>query len=201
MADYQLTQTGSQVQTALDKVGTVALNTTATDLSGAVNELLGTIGTDPILTTAQTLTGAVNELNAKAPAVATTSNVGVVKPDGTSVAIDGTGTISTVYGGFSMTLVWTNPNPSSSFALQQTLSIDLSGYKAVAIYFGYSTASQGDRFGGLFPIGFPDNMIMYAYTGSSEANRTMSSITSSGITFDSGTNANNIIPLRIYGVK
>lgn len=39
MADYQLTQTGAEVQTALDKVGTVALTTTATDLSGAVNEL------------------------------------------------------------------------------------------------------------------------------------------------------------------
>lgn len=65
MADYQLTQTGSQVQTALDKVGTTALNTTATNLSGAVNELLGTIGTDPILTTAQTLTGAVNELDSE----------------------------------------------------------------------------------------------------------------------------------------
>lgn len=63
MADYQLTQSGSQVQTTLDKVGTTALNTTATNLSGAVNELLGTIGTDPILTTAQTLTGAVNELD------------------------------------------------------------------------------------------------------------------------------------------
>lgn len=43
MADYQLTQTGAEVQTALDKVGTVALTTTATDLSGAVNELDGDI--------------------------------------------------------------------------------------------------------------------------------------------------------------
>ena len=39
MADYQLTQTGQQVQTALNKVGTATLTTTATDLSGAVNEL------------------------------------------------------------------------------------------------------------------------------------------------------------------
>lgn len=201
MADYQLTQTGSQVQTALDKVGTVALNTTATDLSGAVNELQGTIGTYPILTTAQTLTGAVNELNAKAPAVATTSNVGVVKPDGTSIAIDGTGTISTVYGGFSMTLVWTNPNPTSTFDLSKTLSIDLSGYKAIAIYFTYSTASVGDRYGGLYPIGFPDSVIIYTYAGSAEASRTISSISSSGITFSAGTNTSNIIPQRIYGVK
>lgn len=39
MADYQLTQTGQEVQTALDKVGTVALDTTSSNLSGAVNEL------------------------------------------------------------------------------------------------------------------------------------------------------------------
>lgn len=39
MADYQLTQTGQEVQTALNKVGTATLTTTATDLSGAVNEL------------------------------------------------------------------------------------------------------------------------------------------------------------------
>lgn len=39
MADYTLTQTGAEVQTALDKVGTTVLTTTATDLSGAVNEL------------------------------------------------------------------------------------------------------------------------------------------------------------------
>lgn len=39
MANYQLTQSGSQVQTLLDKIGTVALNTTAQTLAGAINEL------------------------------------------------------------------------------------------------------------------------------------------------------------------
>lgn len=39
MANYQLTQSGSQVQTLLDKIGTTALTTTATNLSDAVNEL------------------------------------------------------------------------------------------------------------------------------------------------------------------
>lgn len=45
MADYQLTQTGLEVQDALNKVGTTALTTTAQDLSGAVNELDGDVGT------------------------------------------------------------------------------------------------------------------------------------------------------------
>lgn len=40
MADYTLTQTGAEVQTALNKVGTATLTTTATNLSGAVNELV-----------------------------------------------------------------------------------------------------------------------------------------------------------------
>lgn len=42
MAEYTpfaVTQSSAQMQTALDKVGTTALTTTATDLSGAVNEL------------------------------------------------------------------------------------------------------------------------------------------------------------------
>lgn len=39
MANYQLTQSGNQVQTLLDKIGTASLDTTATNLSDAVNEL------------------------------------------------------------------------------------------------------------------------------------------------------------------
>lgn len=71
MTDYQLTQTGSQVQTALDKVGTTALSTTATDLSNAVNELVTDIGgnttkigdLDNLVTTAKTDTvSAINEV-------------------------------------------------------------------------------------------------------------------------------------------
>lgn len=36
---FAVTQSSAQMQTALDKVGTTTLTTTATDLSGAVNEL------------------------------------------------------------------------------------------------------------------------------------------------------------------
>lgn len=39
MADYQLTQTGAEVQGLLDIIGTDALSTTAQTLAGAVNEL------------------------------------------------------------------------------------------------------------------------------------------------------------------
>ena len=71
MAEYELTQTGLQVQTALNKVGTTALTTTATDLSSAINELDGdvdtntsAIGTLSDLTTMDkdSLVGAINEV-------------------------------------------------------------------------------------------------------------------------------------------
>ena len=41
MADYQLTQTGDEVQALLNKIGTDTLSTTAQTLAGAVNELAG----------------------------------------------------------------------------------------------------------------------------------------------------------------
>lgn len=39
MADYQLTQTGAEVQDLLDAIGADTLSTTAQTLTGAVNEL------------------------------------------------------------------------------------------------------------------------------------------------------------------
>lgn len=44
MADYQLTQTGAEVQELLDIIGTDTLSTTAQTLTGAVNELVGEVG-------------------------------------------------------------------------------------------------------------------------------------------------------------
>ena len=114
---YQLNNSGAQVQNTLDKV--------------PVNE--SAIGTLSNLTTTEkgSLVGAINEVNAKAPSIATTSNVGVVKPDGTSISVDGSGTISG-YGGITLTAVWTNLNPTSSFA-HQTISVDISSYELLYI--------------------------------------------------------------------
>ena len=66
MADYTLTQSGVEVQTALDKVGTTALTTTATNLSGAVNELDSDIST--LSGTVSTLSGDVSALDTLAKA-------------------------------------------------------------------------------------------------------------------------------------
>lgn len=51
------------------KVGTAALNTTAQNLSGAINELKSNVGSMSLNTTATDLTGAVNELDGRADAV------------------------------------------------------------------------------------------------------------------------------------
>lgn len=79
---FAITQSSAQLQTALDKVGTTALTTTATDLSGAVNELDGEVGSNTTaintnavnigslanLTTSNktSLVGAINEVGAVA---------------------------------------------------------------------------------------------------------------------------------------
>ena len=71
MAEYELTQTGLQVQTALDKVGTTALTTTATDLSSAINELDSAID-DAMPISGGNFTGAVTVNNS---AVVTASDL------------------------------------------------------------------------------------------------------------------------------
>lgn len=43
MADYQLTQTGAEVQDLLDVIGTDTLDTTAQTLTGAVNEVVSEV--------------------------------------------------------------------------------------------------------------------------------------------------------------
>ena len=64
MAEYTpfaVTQSSAQMQTALDKVGTTALTTTATNLSGAVNELDAEIETKGVrYFTSQTVSVASN---------------------------------------------------------------------------------------------------------------------------------------------
>lgn len=83
MADYQLTQTGAEVQDLLDVIGTDTLDTTAQTLTGAVNEVYGdiatnasAIGTLSDLTTTEkgSLVGAVNEVDSAIDTVSGVAN-------------------------------------------------------------------------------------------------------------------------------
>lgn len=62
--EFALTQSNAQTQAALDKIGTTPLTTTATNLSGAVNELDEEIGDLTSLDTSDktSLVGAINDI-------------------------------------------------------------------------------------------------------------------------------------------
>lgn len=105
MADYQLTQTGAQVQAILDAVD---------DIQSALDDIQSA------------LDGKVNITD-----IATTSNLGLVMPDGTSITIDADGTIHSVGG---RVLLWTNSSPTKSFPAQNVLSASqISAYTSFEI--------------------------------------------------------------------
>lgn len=73
------------------KVGTTALNTTATDLSNAVNELANDIGNMSLTTSASDLTGAVNELDGDISTINTAIS-GIPAELANRLKLDGTST-------------------------------------------------------------------------------------------------------------
>ena len=98
MADYQLKQTGAEVQAILDEVD---------DIQSALD-------------------GKVNTTD-----IATTSDLGLVKPDGSTITIDADGTIHSVGG---RVLLWTNSSPTTSFPAQNVLSASqISAYTSFEI--------------------------------------------------------------------
>lgn len=108
--------------------------------------------------------------------------------------------------GMAMTLIWTNTDPSSSFAAQ-TVAVDLAGYDAVAIRTLFSTSSQQP-----LPLGFYicDNTLtcyipLTARTTNNNGGR-LFTFEDDGMAFQAGYysgSSNNAyaIPYQIYGVK
>ena len=82
----------------------------------------------PISTATQTaLNGKVNTTD-----IATTSDLGLVMPDGTTITVDADGTIHAVGGGsgggtINTVLLWENSSPTSNFSAQ-TISVNVSAY-------------------------------------------------------------------------
>lgn len=106
-------------------------------------------------------------------------------------------------GGISMSLIWTNPDPTSNFSAQ-TVSLDLSGYDAVCII-TKSTASSDYTH---WQFGMVGSYLTMANKGTSSATlygRT-AQIDPDGIIFSNGYNnatagAANCVPWYIYGIK
>lgn len=106
-------------------------------------------------------------------------------------------------GGVTVTLVWTNPNPTSNFAAQ-TLSLDLSGYDAVAIV--SRQAGNTDRVSWDFALIGETIVTQVKNMASATIYGRSAEATSSGIVFGNGyagstAGATNAIPVKIYGIK
>lgn len=107
--------------------------------------------------------------------------------------------------GITMTLLWTNPDPTSNFAAQ-TVSLDLAEYNAVLIT--YTAQANSTRFGSA--IGLIDGNNYFVTIGiDSTANNYIykrgAAADNSGVTFTTGyrdttSSTGYAIPLYIYGI-
>lgn len=136
---------------------------------------------------------------------ASASILGGVK-QGSNVSIAADGTISASSGGVDFDLLWTNASPTSSFAAQ-TISIDLSDYYAVWIWFVWKGDEADAKLDCSCVVGHRSRSVMIY---NSRCNRSFD-VTSAGVVFDDGyfasregtmsKNNNYDIPLAIYGIK
>lgn len=121
-----------------------------------------------------------------------------------NLSILGNGNIN--ISGFEMDLLWTNASPTSSFSAQ-TVSLDLTGYRAVAIE--YISHLTGERL--MEPLLLKTQYQLQCVAGLKFASRIVT-IADTGVTFGEGKystsyNGNDstlnerIIPEKIYGIK
>ena len=108
------------------------------------------------------------------------------------------------------TLLWTNPNPTSSFAAQ-TISLDLSKYDAVEVVarqyatdsFVFSSKAEVGKFGKLF---------CYGYDDARELDTRRYEVSTTGVSFQTGyytmisdssgtASSTHCVPYKIYGIK
>ena len=106
-------------------------------------------------------------------------------------------------GGISMTLLWTNPAPTSNFSAQ-TVSLDLSDYDAVCII-TKTTATSAYRYWQFGLVGHSISMLNKSSTSATLSGRA-AQVDPDGITFSNGYNgstagAANCVPWYIYGIK
>lgn len=109
--------------------------------------------------------------------------------------------------GFTMAKLWENASPTSTFAAQ-TISLDLSGYKAIIVYV-YGKTDTTQMFPSLVVVG--GDTVAVASGGATNRVRTCQA-TTTGVTFGSGlqyptygdtstTNDAYNVPVAIYGMQ
>ncbi len=105
----------------------------------------------------------------------------------------------------SMKLLWTNPDPTSSFAAQ-TLQIDLSNYSAVEVIYRHFGDVGETGYGAMLCIkGLTSGILVISYSNNRNGVR-MASPTDAGVTFstclyNNAVNNNYGVPLYIFGIK
>lgn len=109
-------------------------------------------------------------------------------------------------GGITMTLLWTNPSPTASFAAQ-TVALDLSGYDAILFsYHNFATSNSAYSLENAFCI---KGDTTYAGINARDNNRDggrLITVSDSGVDigamiYNGGTNNGYGIPYKIYGIK
>lgn len=111
-----------------------------------------------------------------------------------------------VSGGLLMKLIWTNPNPTATFAAQ-TVSIDLSGYDAVMVLARTFTSTDANvALVSAFTLIGEYGYLELTSPVSNNTGARRFNVTSSGIDFErcgynGGAQNNYLVPQRIYGIK
>lgn len=116
---------------------------------------------------------------------------------------------------FGLIQIWENASPSSSFAAQ-TISLDLSGYTAIAVMFHYSNATETSGVRMAFVDGSAYEAAQFngiQNSGITYVSRRTFTVTAAGVDFaaayhkatnsTASVSADNgyMIPVAIYGIK
>lgn len=109
-------------------------------------------------------------------------------------------------GGITMSLLWTNPSPTSSFAAQ-TVSVDLSGYDAYGVLVLFGTSNPNIVPMQVLPCDSARDGVLSVVARSNNNNGgRLVTFSPTGLTFTActynGSSSNAYcIPYKIYGIK
>ena len=135
--------------------------------------------------------------------LATNADLGIVQVDGTTIDVDASGVISTIYK-TSLDKLWENASPNATFS-GQDIAISFTGYDMIIVMFKV-LANQSTYCAYACPrLGYDFSAYSQYYTHPA---RRLFNVVINKITFysaypDNGSTADNdyMIPFRIYGVK
>lgn len=112
--------------------------------------------------------------------------------------------VDTVKVGIDMDLLWTNSSPTSSFSAQ-TISLDMSGYTSILVYFYISTTindllpllclPNGSTYRACFTNGINNR------NGDRDVTVSTSSLVFGSGTYNSANSGSHVIPQKVYGIR